>query len=809
MSFVVVALVYPLLLGVLSTGAGMLVQRLSGLVLPMPLIPAAGFGVLVVVSQFTVLSPATAPLTPEALAVVAITGAAVGRHDLVTRWRSSSRTWWLLPGCAALTYLTVAMPLLAARRNTFPGYLLDTTAGFHLAAGEYMLHHGAPLPPATPAYGAMLNAYYGHGYPSGGQVLMAATGWLSGQDLLWLYFPFQVFALALSALVLAFLAQRAGLPRWAAALSGWIAAVPALVTAYALMGSIKEMTALPLLLLMGAAVVLARHQVGAGLRPLIPFSIAAAGAIGAIGLPALAWVVLLALAMVAQTLPTTSVLRRSAVDALRNWLWIGIVALSSAAVLVIVLALPTVTRLGASLTTAESLSGSNAAFANDPGSLVRPLRFVQALGVWLGGSHRVDPKYLNQTYLLIGVVFVCLALGITWLLRRRAWSLLTWLAASLVAWAALYLRGTEWTDAKVMMLTSPVIVLVAMIGAFGDVTRHRAQGVVLAAVIGASVLGSDALLYHYTNLAPTRYVELRQIGERFAGQGPTLVPDFDEYTFYVLRHLDIDSPGFAGDMRRPFALVGPGPGYGHSYDVDQIQPAFVQPFRLIVMRRSPRWSRPPGNFTLVWSGHFYDVWRRVGPPPRQHIAAGTATQPIAALPCRTLRALGRDATVNGGSLRYAVRPEAIMAKLGSGGVSPDAALGNDLEGLPDVSFGGPGTVVSAVAVPRSRTYRLWIGGDVDRPLHVLIDGRQVAAPSTQSGGDGSMIDLGPVGLTAGHHQISLVRGGGSLNPGDAGSSLIDGIYLEPVGVEHETVTTINPAAWRSLCGRPIDWIEVT
>jgi len=29
---------------------------------------------------------------------------------------------------------------------------------------------------------------------------------------------------------------------------------------------------------------------------------------------------------------------------------------------------------------------------------------------------------------------------------------------------------------------------------------------------------------------------------------------------------------------------------------------------LIVVRRSPRWSRPPGDFQLAWSGRFYDVF---------------------------------------------------------------------------------------------------------------------------------------------------------------------------------------------------------
>jgi hypothetical protein len=71
-----------------------------------------------------------------------------------------------------------------------------------------------------------------------------------------------------------------------------------------------------------------------------------------------------------------------------------------------------------------------------------------------------------------------------------------------------------------------------------------------------------------------------------------------------------------------------------------------------------------------------------------------------------------------------------------------------------------------------------------------------------------MIDVAPVQLTRGRHTIALSRGGGSLAPGDAAGAVIDGIYLEAVDAEHETVAAVPARAWRSLCGRSLDWIEV-
>src|SRR5947209_18238480 len=143
MSFVVVVVVFPLLLAVLSLGAGLFVESVVRVRLPAPLVPAIGFGALIVVSQMTVLSGTIAPATPWILAAIAIGGVVLSRGTLRERWASRGATWWMPAAAAAAAYLTVAAPLIATGHLTWPGYLLDTTAGFHLAAGEYMLHHGA------------------------------------------------------------------------------------------------------------------------------------------------------------------------------------------------------------------------------------------------------------------------------------------------------------------------------------------------------------------------------------------------------------------------------------------------------------------------------------------------------------------------------------------------------------------------------------------------------------------------------------------------------------------------------------------
>jgi hypothetical protein len=812
-SFLAVVVVFPLLLALLSLGAGLLVGRLAGVRLPALLVPVVGFGALVVVSQFTTRASATAPLTPWALLALALAGFAVCRHELAERWRARGPGCWWAPLGAVCAYVLAAAPVIAAGRLTFPDYLIDTTGAIQLAGAEWLLHHGNHFPASIPGFGTTLTNYFGNGYPSGSHTVIGSVGWLSGQNLLWLYSPFQAAELALTALVLAFLAARAGLGRRPAAVTGAIAAVPALVYSYALMGSIKELTALPMLMLMGALVVLAHDRRRAfALRSLLPFAVAGAAAIGAIGLAASPWIACFGLALVvgvamgrgerqaAGRAPGTS----------RSGPLRGLVACGVLGAGIALLALPTVGPLSRSLALAKAVSGSDPAAVADPGNLLQPLKFVQTFGVWLGETHRLDPRYVNQTYLLVGVVAACVLLGLIRLVRGRAWSVLACVAIWFAVWDFLTHRGTNWTDAKLLMLLSPVVMLLALIGAFGLLGRRRAEGLLLAALVIGGVLASDALLYHGSAMAPTkRFVELSAIGARFAGQSPALAPDFEEYDFYLLRKLAVDIPGVA--YSGPFEYVaGAGHLYGESYDLDALGLASVERYRTIVMRRSPAWSRPPSNFELEWRGAYYTVWRRRGPAPIVHLGLGSAAafQPSAVPSCPALSRLASRARRLRGRLAAAARPANVVADLATAGRSPAVGQLADLEGRPELAFGGPGRVQTGVTIGAPGRYELWLGGDVDRPLHVLVDGRLVGAPSAQSGDDGTTVHVTNLTLSAGHHRVELVRYGGSLRPGDHSGTVIDGVVFEPVGAESERIQTVAPSAWRSLCAQRLDWVEI-
>ena len=84
------------------------------------------------------------------------------------------------------------------------------------------------------------------------------------------------------------------------------------------------------------------------------------------------------------------------------------------------------------------------------------------------------------------------------------------------------------------------------------------------------MLASDLIQYHDTDLAPTaRYDELARINSRFAGRGPTLFTDFDEYALYELRDMDIGGLDF---IYPPVGFAGITTGHGGKVELNRATP---------------------------------------------------------------------------------------------------------------------------------------------------------------------------------------------------------------------------------------------
>ncbi|HEX3873983.1 MAG TPA: hypothetical protein VHW26_07540 [Solirubrobacteraceae bacterium] len=783
-TFLLTTLAYPAILAALCLGTGLLVDRCARRTLPGVLLPAVGVAGLVGVSQLSTDLPASAPATPFLIVLVAVAGFVLGAPRIRTLASPASRRGWQI-GLPVAVYVIALAPLLFAGRPTFSSYGLLPDSAVHMIGADFLIHHGrdyAHLDP-TNSYGQYIRAYFATSYPSGADTLFGGSAPLLGLPLIWAFQPFNAFVLATAAGPAWLLARELGLRGWWAGAAALSATVPALVYGYELVASIKEVTALPMILTMGALVVRRRSSDSA-----IPFAVVAAAGVSALGVAFTAWV------LVALAIPACALLATAAAGARQDVA--GLLRVGGlAAGVTLVLAWPTWSGLSGSVAVAENIAGTTNA-----GNLVRPLRIEQVAGAWFSRNYTGFPHnfYLDLTSLFVGVTLAAAVLGAVHLVRAGTRGLAGWCGLMLVAWLALTAYGATWTDAKILMLTSPVVVLLAWAGVAGiraspiELARSLAAPV-LGVVLAAGVLGSDAVQYHDTVLAPTaRYDELASLNSRFAGRGPTLFTDFDEWSLYELRGLDIGGPDF---VFRPLGLEAVVAGHGDPVDLDRVPPASFLSYPLIITRRDPTASRPPSAYGLLWEGSYYDVWRRLPGALAAHGHIGRShTVPVTCAEIGDLARVARSAGVGLVAANPVVRVRVVTRG--------DKTLRRS-RGSFATTFDTPGT----------GTWDLWLKGELMSAIRVRVDGRLVATIEGQvSGNEVNSSAARPlrIRLAAGPHTLDFARTGPSLAPGAGGAAYLSAAFLTRPGAgARERLVDVAPADWRSLCVHRPQWVEAT
>jgi hypothetical protein len=433
------------------------------------------------------------------------------------------------------------------------------------------------------------------------------------------------------------------------------------------------------------------------------------------------------------------------------------------------------------------------------------------VGVWLRGSYKQPPTgvALAFTHALIALALVSAALGALYLLRRRRLALAGWIALMLIAWLAVASGTTTWVTGKEEMLTSPVVVLLAWSGiaalrGASGARLGRWTAAVVALALAGGVLASDFAQYRGANLAPTaRYEELASLNDRFAGRGPALLTDFDEYALYELRDLDVAGPDFVLAPSELAALAG---GHGQPVQLDRASPGSLRGYPLIITRRDPTSAPPPAAYRLAWQGHYYEVWSRdpVAPVALAHVALSGAPAARCAEVARLARLAGLGRAQRG-VLIAARSPELVGVSL-EGSTHP-AGWGHQRQGL---VMSRPGRLSADFSVPRAGAWDVWLQGQIMPPVSVGIDGR---APASVSGAlDGNSLVPDTIRaltlrLAAGAHHLVLTRGGFSLAPGSAGSAVLDAIFLTPAGLPPRSLRQVPLASWRGLCGGRYQWLE--
>jgi hypothetical protein len=775
--FALTVLVYPLALALLCAGAGLLVDRCSGSFLPAALLPVVGAAALIALSQLTTYIPGIARSTPYLIVAAALAGLALGRARVLDlarelRWRHAPAL-----AVAPLTYLLAIAPVLLSGRASFSSFMALSDSAVHMLGGDYLIHHGQHYShlDLRNSYGQFVADYYGTGYPSGADTLFGGSSVLLGLPLIWTFQPFNAVMLALASGPAWQLARGLGLRGASAAAAALVTTVPALVYAYQLIGSVKEIVALAMLLALGALVVEHRRWLGRGALRALPFALVLAAGVSALGAGFGAWGLAAALVLLVALVGElrTGALRARAVLA----------TVASGALVLLVAAWPTWHHISASLHVAQAIASTANA-----GNLHAPLKWTQAFGVWLGGSYKQSPvgAWAALTDVLVAIALAACVLGAAHLLLSRRFALAGWIAATLGVWAVLARTATTWVDAKALVLSSPVVVLLAWGGVAALLDSSRGQtrrlvtspwltgfrserarragvgarvaGTAVALVLAVGAVCSDAAQYHSSNLAPTaRYEELASIDRTFRVTGdhapsplhggPTLFTDFDEYSMYVLRDLDVGGPDFVYPPPALAALAG---GYGRPVALQRASTSELQPYRLIVTRRDPSATPPPSTYALVWEGAYYQVWAR-GAPSARASHSGT-------------RALARAASIVHVGLRAARHPR---------------GWGREHAGW---AMRRPGALSAGFALPSAGAWTLWLQGQFMPSVDVSVDGRRVAALAGQLAGNSLVPDTAtpiPLRLGGGPHVLRVARGGFSLAPGNGGSAVLAAAFLTP------------------------------
>jgi len=792
------SVLFPLVAILLCVGSGLLVDRIAGRPLPGALLAPVGMAAVVVVATLLTWSEPTAPLAAWAVVAVAIAGYVAGRGRLAASLRRWRRAIW--PAVAALLPAgMMCLPVLLTGKPGFTGYGRIVDLAYQIAWAGWLQDGGQGKPgDLGSSYLVIADKLAAIHYPAGGQAALGALARPAGLDVIWAWQPFMAGLAAVLGLSLFALLRPAIPDARLRGIAAGVAAQPTILFSYAMTSGIKELGGVAFIIL--AATLLALHAPGdGGLRRAVPLSVALAAAVCAFSVGAVPWIGMFALVMFLAELARR---RDARLRVVGMWVWTTLLA--------VVLALPAVVQ-GATIARIATEGGPEGL-----GNLAEPVPFWAAAGIWITPDYRFPISEGAEVPTIIGIVLV-LALAVValaWSVRRRVVVYVALGVAGVVALAYVMRASADWSDFKAITVTAPFILALGFVGAAVLGRAHRALGLVAGALLVGAVLAGNLLFNHGTSLAPyERLRDLQAIADRYDGQGPALYPVFEEYAEYLLRDMRASSltnpadfePGWNDD-----AL----PGLQFVRDPDEYRLDYLNSLRTLVMRRDPTASRPPGNWRLVETTRFHDVWQRERGGPRILAHIGLRGTPRERTrgdepACTRLRRALREAP-GGARVRYAAAPQLTQFS------EPDFVSPGWIPRPPDWLARTPGVVRGTIGLPGEGRYSIWLRGSVGRRVTVTVDGRVVGAPRWQEGYPGLYLPLGTHTLRGGAHQVEVRRGGGSLLPGtgneigSAGNTgLVGPVAFLPEG--QSRIVDVSPERAQELCrdGRTLmDWIEV-
>ncbi|HEX4466643.1 MAG TPA: hypothetical protein VH025_05610 [Solirubrobacteraceae bacterium] len=821
MSMVISWILFPLVLTALGAGWGVLVERAAGEQLADALLIPLGLAAALVLAGTLTTFDATAKTAVPVAAAGAIAGLALGRP-----WRRLLG-WWAIGAIGAL--LAYGAPVLLSGQATFTGYLrLDDTATWFNVVDHLFSHARSVAHESPSSFQLIFSGDVGPSYPLGAFVLPGIGRALVGSDIAWVFAPYLAFCGAAVSMSLFTLFEPLVASARIRALLSFVAAQSALLYGYALWGGIKEMTA-AFLLVLGAALAGALiTRPPSRWRGLLPLATAVGALIQVLGPGAGGWVAPALVIVLVCWLLRGRGLRETMLRTGQAVLFTAIFVVPVWAV-----ASDFFSDKGGLF---KGLFSSGQSEATRLGNLYNALSGAQLAGIWPTGDFRV-PLHNTLATALIGVVFAAAIGGVAYALRRRELGLALYVAIALIGSGVLYLVGsTPWVTGKALAISSPAVIAAALVAGgalWSEGCAHPLRSIA-GALLTASLLGgvvwSNVLGYHDATLAPRdRLAELQHIDDLLPGRGPTFV---NTYEIYADRHfLGSGAPVEPAEYREATLAL-----YGGTYltkaaaaDIDSFPLSTLAPYPSIVTPRSPVESRPPSNYELRWQGKYFQLWQHspvISTKVIEHVPLGDSNtqtycgqaqegkleplcsiDPVAVPTCERVLELGHKAEREGAKLVAYARPEPIVIR-GDQTQWP-ASWFHDVAGH-SLTATQPGTLTAHVALDHDTTYELWLSGTFSRGFDVAVDGRALGRISNELSTINTYIPVTKLRLSAGVHTVMLTYPHPDSSPGSGENELtsLSEIALAPLSPAPQMLT-VAPGEARSLCGRELDWIELT
>jgi hypothetical protein len=800
----------PALVIVASAGLGWLVARLARTDLGALTIPT-GFLAGIAVTSVLLTIGLSGRVSVAVTAVAAVAGLV-----LTARGARAGGTWPRVDGRVVWPALTVAVayliglaPVAGTGRSAMLGYGMYGDPAVHITLVEQIAkgYAKADHPEVDSVHAATRDL--GLGYPLGSYAWPVFGRVLTGVGPFHLWAPLSALVLALMALVAYALLRTLLMPRAFAAAAGVLVGTGYLLYAYHAQGGTKELV-VPLTAYGTTALAARALERPLTPRSFLPAAVGAAAAVANLGAGGLAWIGPSALV----------VLGIVAWRARRARSYQSLKPLVGPAVLMLVLALPVGLQ---TISFFRAASGSIASGSGEFANLLGPVPFREAWNIWLAHDYRLAmPDAPNTTDIGIWMAAAFAAIGVLYALVRRNIAIPLTVLVGAVAVIVITPRASIYYDAKTYVAIAPAL---GVATAAGLLALARRRGVALVgALIAASLLALGAVAstaYVYSGVWTTpryRFIELGKIADRTRGQGPILVDDFEEWAPYILRD---SKPWIERAFRWPTReLRFPG-NYPRErpLDFDDYQLGHIESFPLLLERKRPYHSQPPSNYRLIYQTSRYLVYRRSGPPPRDHLPMGNdGFQGSAPLRCtggqpRSGQARALFARARG--LRVGVLAAVESGPAPVVAVQPDSWVnyhyGQLFKPAEDkVAIGGS---ASAEVDLQRGGYHAWISGSMGTGLAVYV--RPLRRPNFDRVGyavnDNSVPAIWhPVGflISQGKTVVEVTAVGRPFYK--AGSQHYN--VVGPVVFTRDTAgtrtVTVPPARLGSLCGKKIDWLEL-